>query len=337
MLQKRVAHGHAVRGFVWIVVIVALLASMTFSRSAQAAERYKRAETAVSVSAVEQPAPVSDGPPLPLHTIEGVGGLVLTPMAYLVNPGVPGTVVGKPAFALQYAMIGSKDLEVFTATWTFWRRLELGYGISRLGLGDFPADVKSATGVDIGTHDIFLHNLNLRLNVIQEGQWDQGWLPAVTVGAHYKHNEDINGIDRRLGGLLTTLGLDDNDGLDFTLTASKTLTCLPRPTIVSAGARASKAAQLGFLGFTNGYDVTFEGSAVMLVTDRLAVGTEYRQKPDDLGQVSGLIADEDDWWDVHAAYILNDRSVLYATVGNAGSVLNHRSETLFGFVFKHEF
>lgn len=33
-----------------------------------------------------EPAP-GDGPPLPVHTIEGGGGAAITPIAYLVNPG----------------------------------------------------------------------------------------------------------------------------------------------------------------------------------------------------------------------------------------------------------
>lgn len=285
----------------------------------------------------EEPAPAGDGPPLPLHTIEGVGGIVLTPMAYLVNPGPPGTLIGKPAIAAHMALVGSKDLEAFSITETLFGRLELGYAVNRLGLGDFPGDVRAATGVDIGTHDVWLHHLNARLNVIKENQWDTTWVPAVTLGAHYKHNADIDDIDRRLGGALTGLGLDDDSGLDFTLTASKTLTCLPRPTIVTAGARASKAAQLGFVGFTDDYSLTFEGSVLMLVTGRLGVGAEYRQKPDELGQIPGVIGGEDDWWDVHAAYIINDRATAYVTVGKAGTVLNHSDETILGTVFKYEF
>ena len=282
-------------------------------------------------------AAAAEGPPLPLHTIEGVGGIVLTPTAYLVNPGPPGTVFGKPAVATQFAMIGGKDLEVASVTWTLYRRLELGYAFSRLGLDDFHHDVRVATGVDIGTHDVFLHNFNARLNVIEENQWDTNWMPAVTIGAHYKYNNDINDMDARLGGALTGLGLDDNDGVDFTLTGTKLITSLPRPVLVSAGLRASRAAQLGFVGFTDDYSLTFEGSALVLVTDNLAVGAEYRQKPDDLGRIPGLIGGEDSWWDVHAAYIINDHMNLYATVGKAGTVLNHGEETLVGLVFKYEF
>ncbi|MFO7957804.1 MAG: DUF3034 family protein [Candidatus Brocadiia bacterium] len=290
--------------------------------------------TPIASAAEEEP---PKGPPLPLHTIEGVGGLVLTPTAYLVNPGPPGTVVGKPSFSLQYARIGHKDFQAAAATVTLWERLELGYAANRLGLDDFDKDVRTMTGIDIGPNDIYMHNFNARLNLIQEGAWDRPWMPAVTVGAHYKYNDDINDIDRDLGGTLTGLGYNDNDGVDYTLTATKAIYCLPRPVLLSAGARASRGSQLGLVGFTDDYMVTFEGSALMLVTDRLAVGAEYRQKRNDLNDIPGLIGDEDSWWDVHAAYIINNHAELYATVGSAGTVLNHDDELLWGAVFKYEF
>jgi hypothetical protein len=286
-------------------------------------------------SAAEEEA--AEGPPLPLHTIEGVGGLVLTPTAYLVNPGPPGTVVGKPSFSLQYAMIGDKDFQAAAVTWTFWERLELGYAANRLGLDDLDSDIRAATGINISADEIYMHNFNARLNVIREGEWDMDWMPAVTLGAHYKHNEEISDIDGDLAGTLATIGYDDNDGVDFTLTASKTLTCLPRPVIVSAGARASRGSQLGLLGFADDYLVTFEGNAVMLVTDRLAVGAEYRQKQEAYGNLPGLVGHEDSWWDVHAAYIINNNAEVYATVGSAGTVANHSDELLWGAVFKYEF
>ncbi|MHC5035437.1 MAG: DUF3034 family protein [Planctomycetota bacterium] len=313
------------RSFVWIVASAAVL--MLGASGAFAAEE-----------AEAEAAPAAKPPPLPLHTIEGVGGLVLTPTALLVNPGPPGTVIGKPAVSLQFGMVGDKDLEAAAITWTLWQRVELGYAFNRLGLDDFENDLqKLIPGADVGTHDVQLHHFNVRVNLIQEGQGGHDWVPAITAGAHYKYNADIDDMDSRLGGALTGIGLDDNDGVDFTLTATKIVKLLKRPTILSVGARATEAAQFGFLGFTNDYDLTFEGSAVMLVTDRLAVGAEYRQKPDELGRIPGVIGGEDDWWDVHAAYIVNDHMNIYATVGHAGTVLNHKDEIFYAAVLKYEF
>ena len=50
--------------------------------------------------ATEAAAAPEEPPPLPFHSIEGVGGGAITPMAYLVNPGDECHVFGKPAVAL---------------------------------------------------------------------------------------------------------------------------------------------------------------------------------------------------------------------------------------------
>lgn len=279
-----------------------------------------------------------EGPPLPLHTIEGTGGAVLTPMAYLVNPGPEGTMFGKPSVSAQAVWIGSKDMQNLAATWTIARRLELGYAINRLGLDDFNNEINEA-GLDVGDHDIYLHHFNAKLLLIEEGMADMSWVPAVSAGVHYKYNEDIDRIDHDLGGLLEDIGLSNNDGFDYTLTATKTVTCpvTGRPVILNAGARASKAAQFGLSGFGDDYHITGEGSIDMLVTDRLVIGGEYRQKESGLDKIDDLVEHEDDWWDIHAAYILNNDTVIYAVGGNAGGVLNHEDENFFGVVLKYEF
>lgn len=63
-----------------------------------------------TVAAVQFAARACAAPPLPCHTIEGVGGGAITPMAYLVNPEPEGAVFGKPAFAVSYASMGHKSL-----------------------------------------------------------------------------------------------------------------------------------------------------------------------------------------------------------------------------------
>ena len=84
----------------------------------------------------EAAAAPEEPPPLPFHTIEGVGGGAITPMAYLVNPGDECHVFGKPAVALTYVGLGQKNLSVISVTETVFQRVELGYAADRLGLGD---------------------------------------------------------------------------------------------------------------------------------------------------------------------------------------------------------
>jgi hypothetical protein len=66
-------------------------------------------------------------PPLPLHQIEGNGGIFSTLSAYLVNPPRDGEPVGRPAVGFSYVNLGhGQNLEAFTLTETPWKRLELG-------------------------------------------------------------------------------------------------------------------------------------------------------------------------------------------------------------------
>jgi len=80
-----------------------------------------------------------------------------------------------------------------------------------------------------------MYNANARLLILKENEFDQKWLPAITAGIHYKYNDGVNRIDDQLGGGLSTTGLSNHEGLDFTLYASKMLTFLPRPVLVNVG------------------------------------------------------------------------------------------------------
>jgi len=275
-----------------------------------------------------------EGPPLPLHTFEGVGGRPITPTAYLVNPGPQSEVIGKPSVSAQYLMIGNRDMPTVAATWTLWNRLELGYAMNRLSLdGLNDALAPAQTGQD----EVHLHHLNARLNLIPENVCNMGWVPAVTAGAHYKYNNDTDDINSDLGGALTALDYERNSGFETTLTASKTIKALPRPVILSAGVRRSKASQFGLTGFTDEYLWSVEGNVGVLVTDRLMLGSEIRQQQEALDGAPGLVENADTWWDVHAGYILNNNTDIYAVVGDAGSVLEETDEVFYGAVLKYEF
>lgn len=173
--------------------------------------------------------------PLPLHEIEGNGGVFSTLSAYLVNPPRNGEPVGRPSIGFGYINMGyGRDLMALTLTETPWKRLELGFGYDLLNLGDLPTAIKAQGGPTIDDN-LALYNANARLEILQEGEFDQKWLPALTAGIHYKYNDGINQINNQLGGGLSAIGLSDYQGLDFTLYGSKMLTFLPRPVLVNLG------------------------------------------------------------------------------------------------------
>ena len=140
--------------------------------------------------------------PLPLHEIEGNGGIFSTLSAYLVNPPRNGEPVGRPSVGFGYINMGhGRDLVAATVTETPWKRLELGFGYDRLNLGDLPTAIAQQNGIPIDDN-LAMYNANARLQVLQEGEFDQKWLPAITAGIHYKYNDGINHINNQLGGAL---------------------------------------------------------------------------------------------------------------------------------------
>ncbi len=284
---------------------------------------------------------VEAGPPLPLHSIEGTSGVHITSTAYLVNPPEEGEVFGKPSFSISGIFGREKNVQSVAVTENILGKYEIGYAYERLGLGDWPDDVKTATGLSTSQH-LGLHVFNVRAMIIEEGQFECAWMPAITIGSHFKWSEGQTKLDDDLGGLLDTLGSDHSSGIEFTAIASKTVKdLLPRPVILSAGIRNGDAIHTGFFGFAGQRRTTFEGSIIVLLTDRLVFAAEYRQKSDLLDQFSAggkhLIKAENDWMSLYLAYVINDNTTISAGYANLGNVANHREDNAWGIQLKYEF
>jgi len=311
--------------------IVAAVAALAFGSYAYAEE-----------AADQQAPPPADekGPPLPFITIEGQGGGAITPMAYLVNPAKECEVFGKPSVAFDIIGLGGKNLDTFMVTENLWGRIEFGFAADDLSLGTLPGAIQTATGVDIGRSDVWLYHFNLRGLIVKENADDNEWVPAVTIGADFKTNEGIRDINNKLGGALNKIGYARENGTDFTLTATKTLpkAFFDKPLIVTAGLRESQGANLGFLGFSNTYQTSFEGSVAILPFDKWLFAYEFRQKssPYTLG-LAPLIGDEDNWHAFDAAYIISKHTTLVAGLGIFGTLANAEANNAWWLQLKHEF
>ena len=123
-------------------------------------------------------------------------------------------------------------------------------------------------------------------------------MPQITLGAQYKRVDDF--------AIPQAVGARDDWGLDVYVAASKVFfdAVAGRNVLLNGTVRATKANQTGLLGFGTqaNYDYQFvlEASAAVLLTDNVALGIEYRQKPDELA-----FAREDDWQDVFLAWFIN--------------------------------
>lgn len=285
-------------------------------------------------------------PPIPSHTIEGNSGALITSTAYLVNPAEKRDIFGSPSISATALFFVEKDFESFAVVENLWGNMEIGYAYERLGLGGWTDDARNALGVTIGQH-VGLHNLNLRYMAIEEGDFDLTWMPAVTFGAHLKWNESQTKLDQdttvipAFGGLLDQLGSDHSRGAEFTVVASEMIyDLLPWPIMVSAGLRNGDAIQTGLLGFAGERSTTFEGSVIAFLTDELAIGAEYRQKPDFLDAFSfggyDLVKPEKDWFIMSMAFSINEVTVAGA-YANFASLVNRSEDNVFGVQLKYDF
>ena len=281
-----------------------------------------------------------DPPPLPFHGIDGVGGGAITPMAYLVNPATDGRWWGKPAVAFSYVNLGTKNLDAITVSETLFGRVELSYGADRLFFGSLPSLIHGETDMNMGCASEWLHSFNVRYLILPENEYSLLGvpLPAVTAGVSFKYNDGIKNIDQRLNGALHSIGYARPNGEDFTLTATKTLPkVFGRPLIVSGGLRLTEAAQTGFLGFSDTYHADFEGNVCYLITDRVAIAYEYRQKQDPYAVIPGLIRGEDDWHALDVGLIVNKQTTLVAGYGNFGRIADEVVNGAWWLQFKFEF
>lgn len=268
-------------------------------------------------------------------TLDGTPGGFITPKAYLVNPGKEGEIFGLPAVGVRFTSLGTKDIESFAIGETLWGRLEFTYAFSRMGLGTLRDEFRKQNGVSTD-REVYLHTFGLRGLAIRENEFGQ-WTPAVTAGVEFKYNDGIRGIDNKLGGALSNIGFSKSNGVDYVLTASKTLDLLGRPLTLSAGMRLSQAAQLGFLGFGDAYRLTFEGNASYALTDWLRVGYEFRQKDDPYRNWSGVVGGEDNWQAITADILINENLTLQGAYGLFGNFANASADGTWSVMLNWQF
>ncbi|HET7307480.1 MAG TPA: DUF3034 family protein [Gammaproteobacteria bacterium] len=137
--------------------------------------------------------------------------------------------------------------------------------------------------------------------------------PQVSLGVQYKHNID--------GAFVRSVGAQSNHGVDIYLAATKLFVAgvFGRDVLVSVDLRATKANQIGLLGFGgdrgDGYDVEAEASLGLMLDPHTVIGIEYRRKPDNLG-----FARENAWSDVFVAWFPSKSIALTAAYADLGSI-----------------
>ena len=138
---------------------------------------------------------------VPLNNLQGVGGIAFNPLAYTAGQPWDGGetnvfngIVSKPQVGGWYVNLSDSDINWFAigTAITFAERLEVSYGYGF-------TDAKK-----YGDKSIDSNNLGAKLRILDENAFETQWVPAIAVGAVYKHtNTDLAGA----------FGLD-KDGFD---------------------------------------------------------------------------------------------------------------------------
>lgn len=237
-----------------------------------------------------------------VSSIEGSGGGGIASWAlitgYATRDGIGGNLHATRLALPDY------QFTTYGAAAGFYDRVELSYARQEFDT--------QGTGAKLGLGSGFTFHqdvLGAKLRVLGDAIYDQdSWVPQVAVGVQVKK------ADR--GVVIGLLGGKHDQGVDWYVAASKVL--LNQSLVLNGTVRATKANQTGLLGFggpnNDSYQPQFEGSAALLVTRRLAIGVEYRTKPDNLG------LKEDDWMDIFAAFAINKTVSITAAYADLGTI-----------------
>ncbi|WP_240615490.1 DUF3034 family protein [Alteromonas facilis] len=245
------------------------------------------------------PAQAADGKLLGtagLVQIEGSGGGGIVPWATL--SGYDSREEISLSAVTTQVDIDDYRLNVLGISASFYDRIEISAAHHRFDLKQLGGDIKQ---------NVF----GVKYRVYGDAVYSD-W-PQISVGLQHKRLEDK--------AIAALVGAKDNkSGTDFYIAATKIhLGAIGGFNAVwNLTARATKANQLGLLGYggneNDSYELMLEASAGVLLSRNIAIGAEYRQKPDNLG------LGEDDWVDYFISYIPNKHFALTLAWAELGSI-----------------
>lgn len=235
--------------------------------------------------------------------IEGAGGGGLSTWALITGYGSRDAVGGNV-----HATIADFDdfrLSSYGTAVGIFDRVELSYARQRFDTEQAGAALGLGAGFTF-EQDVF----GAKARLIGDAVYDQDrWLPQISAGVQYKRANHVN-IIRAIGGA-------SDHGVDYYLAASKLI--LEHGVLLNATVRATRANQFGLLGFggprNDDHTIQFEGSGVWLIDRHVALGFDYRTKPDNL-----TFAEEDDAYDVFIALFPSKHFSLTAAYVDLGDV-----------------
>lgn len=244
-----------------------------------------------------------------VSTIDGAAGGGLTPWAVTGSYANPGEVGG----TAYYTHVRTQDfaLDGYGAALTINDRIELSVARQEF-------DTRNAgAALGLGAGFKFKQNiLGAKVRIAGDAVLDSdSAMPQIAAGMLYKHNEQ--------GDVVRLVGARDDSGTDVYVSATKLF--LGQSLLLNGTLRATRANQNGLLGFggdrKNGYSIEPEVSVAYLLRRDLAVGAEYRVKPNNLG-----FAREQDWADLFLAWAPTKHFSLTAAYVQLGDIATFRNQ-----------
>ncbi|WP_194755992.1 DUF3034 family protein [Aliidiomarina indica] len=236
-------------------------------------------------------------------TIEGAAGGGLVPWAvisgYTEDDQVGGTV------ALSRAQVDDYRLDVTAASFSYGNRFELSITQQMFTLENLGAELRQQV-------------LGAKYKVA--GDLIYGDIPQVSVGAMYKRNTRYD-IPEAVGS-----GRDSDWEAYVAVSRAWLAGPFDRTWLANATVRSTRANQTGLLGFggdlNDSHELQFEAALGMFLHRSLAVGVEYRQKPDNLS-----FAREQDWMSAFVAWFPSKHVALVGAYVDLGEIAGARNQT----------
>jgi len=202
--------------------------------------------------------------------IEGAGGGGLTPWSTITGTG-SGDQTGGSAYATVVHTRSGHELRATGVALGVRNRLELSLSRWSLKLSDQVLPGKS----------LEMSTLGAKWRITGDAVYDQHvWWPQISAGAQYKQADDT--------ALLQALGARSFSDVDVYVSATKVwLGALAgRHVLANLTLRSTRANQFGLLGFGGpGHEarsLVAEASVAVMPRDDLALGVEWRQRPNNL-------------------------------------------------------
>ncbi len=229
-----------------------------------------------------------------LLSLDGAGGGGITPWASLASYAEDQQIGASAAYS--HVAIDDYQLRAMAASVNVYNRVEISIA-------------KQVFDFDANNTQLGQRVIGAKVRVYGDLIYQS---PQISIGvAHKTHTERA---------ALTALGIDRASGTDYYLSIGRLWLDGPfgRNFLLNGTLRNTAAQQTGLLGFNDQRDWQVEAAAALLLNRKLALGLEYKSKPD---RLVGLT--EDAWKDFFIAYFPNKHlsvALAYVDLGAIGGL-----------------